>query len=95
MISHEDVAKLRRFVAEPTQAIYTDTDLVCLIEETAVADVSGNDPNSDGWIPTYDLFKAASDIWLEKASAVADEFDFSSDGGTFHRSQKVDMYVRQ
>ncbi len=34
-------------------------------------------------------------IWLEKASKVSDEFDFNADGGSFQRSQKQLMMLKQ
>ena len=48
---------------------------------------------ADEWIPTYDFHAAAADIWEEKASAVADEFDFSADGGNYKRNQKYESYL--
>lgn len=90
-----DVARLRRYIAEPTSETYTDEELTLLIKETSLTDVDGREPSDPSWIPTYDIYKVASDIWLEKASAVADEFDFASDGGRFDRSQKVENYTKQ
>lgn len=95
MITHEDITRLRRYIAEPTEANYTNTELAMLIEASALADVDGNTPGQPEWQPTYDMFRVASDIWLEKSSAVADEFDFTADGGSFQRSQKVAQYIRQ
>ena len=94
-IEPNDVSRLRRYIAEPTAATYTDEELTLLIKESALMDVDGKEPSDPNWNPTYDVFKVASDIWLEKASAVADEFDFDSDGGRFNRSQKVEAYTKQ
>jgi hypothetical protein len=39
---------------------------------------------------SYDLHAAARDVWLAKASAMAERFQFSSDGQSFHRQQAYD-----
>jgi len=86
--------------AEPTAATYTDTDIKGYIEAYPCVDERGEvpytwdtstdpptkDTNAD-WVATYDLPAAAADIWSEKAAALATGFDFSTDGGSYHRSQ--------
>ncbi len=82
------IARLRRMIAEPTEATYTNEDLETLIEETACVDSDGYPPDNDNWTATYDLNKVASEIWGEKASALADEFDYNADGGNYRKNQK-------
>jgi len=102
------IAEVRRMVDEPGVDPYTDILVTAFIEAYPLIDVLGTDPQDvdfsttpptiselDGWIPTYDLHAAAADIWVEKAGAVADEFDFKADGGSFSRSQKEDKYMAQ
>lgn len=96
-----DIARLRRMVAEPGTATYTDSLLVTAISGYPLPDVEGEWPlmasgsvNTD-WTPTYDLAAAAADVWEEKAAALADHFDFSADGATFHKEQQVRNYERQ
>ena len=99
-------AQLRRMVDEPTETIYDDDLIDEYIERYPLLDVLGTDPQDvdfsttpptisevDEWIPTYDLNAAAADIWEEKAGAVADEFDFKADGGSYSRSQKEEKYL--
>lgn len=99
-------AKLRRMVDEPTETTYDDDLIDDYIERYPLLDVLGTDPQdvdftttpptiseADEWIPTYDLNAAAADIWEEKAGAVADEFDFKADGGSYTRSQKEEKYL--
>lgn len=99
-------AKLRRMVDEPTETTYDDDLIDEYIERYPLLDVLGTDPQdvdftttpptiseADEWIPTYDLNAAAADIWEEKAGAVADEFDFKADGGSYTRSQKEEKYL--
>ena len=90
-----DVKRLRRMIAEPTVLVYTDNDLVESIESKPTVDINGVYPSDANWVPTYDIFLVASEIWLEKASAVSDEFDFHADGGTFQREQKHKMALEQ
>jgi len=93
--SVEDVARLRRMVAEPTEENYSDEDLATCIERYPLIDPSGYDPDEDDWTPTYDLCAAAAEVWEEKASAVAGAFDFQADGASYSRSQIVAQYQRQ
>ena len=101
-------ARLRKMVDEPTEATYDDDLIDDYIEAYALLDVLGNDPyeidfstepptlsERDEWIPTYDLNAAARDIWEEKAAAIAEDFDFSADGGKYSRSQKFEQYMKK
>ena len=98
--------RLRRMVDEPTEDTYDDDAIDDYIETYPLLDVLGTEPGdidfsttpptiseADEWIPTYDLHAAAADIWEEKAGAVADEFDFKADGGSFSRSQKEEKFL--
>ena len=100
-------AELRRMVDEPTETTYDDDLIDDYIEKYPLIDVLGTDPQEvdysttpptiserDEWIPTYDLNAAAADIWEEKAAAIAENFDFSADGGKFSRSQKYEQYKK-
>ena len=99
-------AQLRRMVDESTEDTYDDDLIDAIIEMYPLLDVLGTDPQdvdyttspptiseSDDWIPTYCLNAAAAQIWEEKAGAVADEYDFKADGGSFTRSQKEEQYM--
>ena len=103
------VARLRRMVDEPTDvAPYTDAVLEGYIETYPILDVLGTDPleadttttpptisEVDDWIPTYDLHCAARDVWEEKAAAIAENFDFKADGGSYDRSKKYEQYMNK
>ena len=101
------ISKLRRMVDEPTDTTYDDSSLSDYIEDYPLIDQLGNDPfevdytttpptisEIDHWIPTYDLHAAAVDIWVEKAAAVAEKYDFSADGGNYKQSQKYENYMK-
>lgn len=94
--SAADIASVRRMVAEPTTATYSDATLTTIIERYPLPDASNELPmDEDGttvnseWVATYDLNAAAADVWMEKAAALAGGYDFTADGATFNRSQAM------
>lgn len=102
------IAQVRRMVNEPSETTYTDDDITTYIESYPLLDERGEVPytwdtstspptqdDNDDWIPTYDLHAAAADIWEEKASVVAADFDFRADGGQYSRSQVYEQYMKQ
>lgn len=98
----EQVRRLRRMIAEPTDTTYSDGDLIEYIERRPLTDALGNYPYvrgttfpvtevlNDNWTPTYDLNAAAAEVWGEKASALASLFDYSADGASYTRKQQYD-----
>lgn len=54
------------------------------------ADLSAILESSNG-----DLNKAAATVWEWKASAIATNYDFSADGGTYNRSQAYEHCKKQ
>jgi hypothetical protein len=90
-----DVARLRRMTAEPQQTPYTDAMLVEAIERYPVPDLDDFWPDEAGWLPSYDLAMAAAEIWSEKATLLATNFDFDADGANFSRSQQYDHFMKQ
>lgn len=90
-----DIIRLRRMVAESGNANgYTDGVLSAAIERYPVRDADGYAPTDTLWTDTYDLNRAAADIWTEKAAAVSVNFDFAADGGDYKRSQAYAQMMR-
>ncbi len=89
------ITDVRRMTNERTTANYSDDAIQALIERYPLVDADGYSPEQDNWTATYDLNAAAAAIWEEKAGARADKFDFSADGGTYHRSQSYDACMKQ
>lgn len=98
--TEEQIVRLRRLVNEPGETTYDDAAIAGYIEAYPLRDERGKDPYAwdtsttppsqeanTSWIPTYDLNAAAADIWDEKAAVLAQDYDFSADGGNFSRSQ--------
>lgn len=99
------ITELRRMVDEPDVTTYEDDDLTIIVERYPLPDERGEppyswdtstspptkDPNTN-WIPTYDLNRAASVIWSEKASAVAKDYTYTADGSQYQRGDVVRHY---
>lgn len=104
----DEIARVRRMVAEPTVDTYTDDAIEAVIELYPMTDEFGQEPyvwtvddglptrtNNEFWAPTYDLYAAAAEIWQEKAGLLVDHTDFSADGGNYSDSQKYDQAMKQ
>ena len=90
------ISQLRRMCALATDdATYTAAVLAEYVERYPVDDEDGRDPEDAEWEETYDLNAAAGDVWEEKASAIADLYNFTADGGTFNRSEAFEHARRQ
>jgi hypothetical protein len=104
----DQIARIRRMVHEPTTDPYTDALIAEYIERYPLLDPRGVNPGywdtattpptftaNDQWIPTYDLYAAAADIMEEKAAQLMANFDFSADGGSFHKSDEYEQHMKQ
>jgi len=97
----EVLSRLRRMVAEPTEATYTDADLIALIKAFPTARNVGQ----NNWIANsslvdvvvWDVHAAAARIWEEKVAALIGQgaYDIDADGQTLHRDQKLQQYRTQ
>ncbi len=103
-----EVDRVRRMTDELTETTYTDEDLRAMIQGVPLMDERGEVPytwdtstspptedENEDWIPTYDLASVAADVWGEKAAIVAQDPDFSADGGSYKRSQVVKQYAER
>lgn len=93
--SADDILRLRRMVAEPSATTYTDALLAATIERYPVPDEFGIWPDEAGWLALYDHALAAAEIWSEKATIMAANFDFDADGASFKRSQQYEQFMKQ
>jgi hypothetical protein len=98
--SAAQISQLRRMIAEPTTATYSDEVLSGYLASYPLMDERGEEPYTwdtatepptqtpnPNWIPSYCLHSAAGDLWDEKASAWAGQHDFGAAGASFSRSQ--------
>jgi hypothetical protein len=81
------IDQLRRMVAEPTQDTYTDDLLGSYLAAYPLPDSAGAIPTDTAWLGAWDAALAAAQVWEEKAAAVAGDYDFTADGGSYQRSQ--------
>ena len=81
------LARVRLMVHEPTDSTYSDAAIEERVIEHPLPDSAGVVPGGEGWVPTYDLYLAAADIWNEKAATLAGQFNFSADGASFQVNQ--------
>ena len=88
------VERLRRMTNESLSQDFTYALMAEAIERYPVADEDSNEPADSDWTATYDLYAAASDIWTEKAAAVAQDYNFSANDAGFDRSQVYAQYMR-
>ena len=79
-VSLEQIDRLRRMIAEPSQDTYDDATLEAYLARYPLPDATGE-------LTLVDFNAAAADIWEEKAAAYAADFDFAADGGDYKRSQ--------
>ena len=100
------VARIRRMTNEPTETVYDDDLVTDYIEAYPLVDARGEVPwvestttpgtleENPDWTATYDLAAAAADIWAEKASSLAGDYDFAADGGNYSRSQAYEQAMK-
>ena len=81
------IDQLRRLVAESTQDTYDDAALSAVLQRYPLPDTTGLAPDATLWAGSWDVYRAAGDVWDEKAAAVVGNYDFSADGGDYKRSQ--------
>lgn len=89
-------ARLRRMCSlAEDDAIYGNDTLDLYIEEYPLVDAAGLESDDDDWAPTYNLYAAAVDVWLELAAAVAEKYDHTDNQGSFNMSQQQRNYLGQ
>lgn len=90
------VGQLRRMCnVEPSDTTWTQSVLAEYIQRYPLQDSDGNEPDDSDWTATYDLHSAAAEVWSEKASMVACQYDFSAYDGNFRQSQVYEQYKKQ
>ena len=102
LVVDDEVVRVRRLVSEPSQTPYTDDIIRETIALHPLVDRNDAEPFytcpfsiSTEWVPTWDLYAAAADIWTEKAAAVACKISFDADGVDIKRSDLHTHYMRQ
>jgi hypothetical protein len=63
--------KLKNITAWTSDPALTEDELEDLLTDAAIPDREGVEPEGEGWEPTYDTNRAASEAWLIKAARAA------------------------
>jgi len=101
----QQVNRVRRLTDETSPTTYSDDDIKNFIISHPIPDRNGEKPFMSSltstpilnpiWVQTFDLYLAAADIWEEKASKLAPNYDMSADGASLSRSQAYDHAIAQ
>jgi hypothetical protein len=67
------IEKLKLMAAWEATPALTEAEVEALLDAAAVADENGSSPQTDTWVPTYDLNRAAATAWLIKAARSSDQ----------------------
>lgn len=99
-LTASELARLGRMAGEAHKALadrmISDARLDEIVGESALLrDDLDLGPQDVGYTTTVDLYRAAAAAWMEKASMVADGYDFQADGASFTRSQMFSQYLSQ
>lgn len=102
------IAELRRKVAESDSTTYTDYDLKTVIARFPGEDENGQPPydGTNGtnppiprtnpyWMPTYDINRAAAEVWGEKAADLYCKINISEDGQSIQARQLYENALSQ
>lgn len=92
----EVYARLRRMTGTTDlEEEFSDTDLQDLLDLAEVKDSEGRTSEDEEWEPTYDLNRAASLVWAERAALISRvAFDSQVDMTKASRSQIVDNFYK-
>jgi len=63
--------KLKNITAWDGDPALSEDELEELLTDAAIPDGEGVEPEGEGWEPTYDMNRAASEAWLIKAARAA------------------------
>jgi hypothetical protein len=94
MTADEALETLGRLTASESYPTLDDDDLAQALLAGTLADPDGLVPSDADWTPTYDLNRAAAAGWRLKAGKVAGDFDVTDVGGTYRRSQIMELCER-
>lgn len=87
MTPEQALARLRLHVQPTSEPTLSEQELSDLLAVHALADSEGNAPNTEGWVGTWDIRKAAYDGWLIKAGKVANDVTYRADDASYNQSE--------
>lgn len=93
------IARVVLYARTEDEPTLTEAEVTVLLDDNALTtDEDDYEPSDeDNYTTTYSrggTFKAVAEAWRIKAGRLAGDFDFTTDGQQFHRSQKLDHCLR-
>ena len=82
--------KLKNMTAWESDPALSEDELEDLLAEAAIPDGEGIVPEGEGWEPTHDINRAASEAWLIKAARVAELVEVDPPGSGIVTSKIFD-----
>lgn len=82
--------RLKMMTAADSAPVLAPDEIELLLEMHRVANANGVAPGAAGWVPTWDLNRAALEGWRWKAAKAAWQYDFNADGANHSRSQVLE-----
>lgn len=87
MTEAEARGRIERMTASTTDPVLTTADVDQLVSIAKTTDPAGLESTDTGWVPTWDLARAAKNGWEWKAASTTGHFNFGADGQSFDREQ--------
>jgi hypothetical protein len=84
----EALLRLDRLGATASRPVVSAGTRTAILDSHAIADPEGRAPGTAGWVGTWDLNAAISEVWATKAAQVAGDFNFKADDAEY---QKADV----
>lgn len=89
MTEQEAITRLRTMTATD-ETSHTDATMQEYLANALVKDSAGVEPGGTDYVPTWDVHRAASLVWLDKAGALArTAFDLQTDMTKANRSGQI------
>ena len=92
------MSRIAAFCPPNEQPVLTVPQVEEMLRAAAAPDEDGYAPADDEWTPTYSaigVWRAVTRGWEMKAAALIGDYDFTTDGQTFRRSQMRDHCEEQ
>lgn len=90
MTEAEALIQLEGMCAASSEPRLSDEEVWDILQLARRSDYWGLLIDDPDWTPTWDLRWAAREGWLRKAGKATEQFTFTTDGQTFHRSNLID-----
>ncbi|MFN8497332.1 MAG: hypothetical protein U0641_05695 [Anaerolineae bacterium] len=94
MTATEAFERLKGLVQAETDPVLTDGEVQGELDANKVADGDGNPPSSFSWTPTFLLYRAAANLWEQKAAKATGYVTVQGDGTTINSEMVYDHCLK-